>query len=33
MSQMSPSVSVSGSGDSVREGLGRGPLLVLLAGD
>ena len=32
MSQVSPSVSVSGSGDSVREGLGRGPLLVLLAG-
>jgi len=32
MSQVSPSVSVSSSGDSVREGLNRGPLLVLVAG-
>jgi hypothetical protein len=32
MSQLSPSVSVSGSGDSVREGFGAGPLLVLSAG-
>jgi hypothetical protein len=32
MSQVSPSVSVPSSGDSVREGLGRAPLLVLGAG-
>ncbi|HLK91418.1 MAG TPA: hypothetical protein VKZ18_16085 [Polyangia bacterium] len=32
MSQVSPSVSLSGSGDSVREGLGAGKLLVLGAG-
>jgi hypothetical protein len=32
MSEVSPSASVSVSGDSVREGLGRAPLLVLSAG-